>query len=103
MDAALKSTEIFSRGVRVFNCNVQGAATMTADDGLSAARALMDCRTVPQWVELQSELVRLNAGRAAIRALLLSVMAIQVTEEAFFPLIRRLNAAHCLMTKTISA
>lgn len=103
VDAALKATEILSRGVRALNFNVHGAATMTAEDGLSAARALMDCKTVPQWIELQSELVKLNAGRTAIRALLLSVMAIQVTEEALFPLIRRLNAAHCLVTKTISA
>lgn len=102
-DAALKATEILSRGVRALNVNVHGAATMTAEDGLSAARALLDCRTVAQWIELQSELVKLNAGRAAIRALLVSVMAIQVTEDALFPLIRRLNAAHCIAARTLNA
>jgi len=76
---------------------------MTADDGMSAARALMDCRTVPAWVELQSELIKLNVGRSTIRALLLSVMTLQVTEEALFPLIRRANTIHDLCARALGA
>lgn len=102
-EAALKSGEILARGLRALDFNVHGAAIMTVDDGLSAARALMGCRTVPHWFRLHSELVKLNAGRAAIRALLLSVMSLQVTDEALFPLIMRVNAAHGLFARTMSA
>lgn len=99
----LKSADIFSRGVRVLGLNVYGAASMIVDDGLSGTRALMDCRTISELVELQTELVKLNAGRAAIRTLLLSVMTVQVTEEALFPLIRRVDAGHGLAARTVSA
>jgi len=76
---------------------------MTMDDGLSAARALMSCRTALEWFQLQSELAKLNAGRATIRALLLSVMTVQLTEEALFPLIMRVNIAHGLFTRSMIA
>lgn len=92
VQAALKSTDILFRGLRVLNFSVGGAASMTLDDGMSAARALMGCRTVLEWMDLQAELVKLNGGRLTIRALFLSVMALQMTEEAIFPLIRRANA-----------
>ena len=76
---------------------------MTVNDSISAARALTDCRTLPAWVELQSELIKLNAGRSTIRALVLSVMTLQVTEEALFPLIRRANATHGVYARTLGA
>lgn len=95
--------EILVRGLRALHYNVHGAASITANDGVSAARALMDCATVPQWIELQSELIKLNAGRATIRAVLLSVMTMQAAEEALFPLIVRANAAHRLFARTLNA
>lgn len=76
---------------------------MTVDDGMSAVRALMDRRTVPAWVELQSELIKLNAGRSTIRALVLSVMTLQIAEEALFPLIRRANALHGVYARALGA
>jgi hypothetical protein len=103
VDAFLKSVEILSRGIRAVNSSAHGTASMTLDDGLSAFRALMGCRTLPEWIDLQSELVKLNSGRVAIRALLLSVMSVQVTEEALFPLIRRANAAFGLVSRTMAA
>ncbi len=103
VEAVLKSAEILARGLRALNFNMHGATNMTVDDGVSAARALMDCATVPQWIELQPELVKLNAGRATIRALLLSVMTMQAAEEALFPLIVRANAAHRVFARTLGA
>lgn len=103
VQAALKSADILSRGLRVLGFNVCGATNMTVDDGVAATRALMDCRTLPDWIKLQSELVKLNIGRATIRALVLSVMTVQVTEEAWFPLLSRANATYGVLDGTLVA
>ncbi len=76
---------------------------MTVDDGMAAGRALMGCTTVPHWIELQSDLVKLNTGRFTIRALLLSVMSVQMTEDALCPLINRANATYGLYARTLGA
>ncbi len=102
-DAVLKSAEILSRGFQALHHNLDGTANMTFNDGVSAARALMDRRAVSEWIALHAELVRLNSGRAAIRALLLSVMTVQLAEEALFPLIRRMNASFGLAARTMAA
>lgn len=75
---------------------------MTIDDGLSAARALTGCKTVSECLDLHTELVKLNAVRATIRVLLLSVMTVQLAEEALFPLLRRVNVAFGLVETTVA-
>ena len=102
-DAMLKSAEILSRGFCALADALRGTASMTVDDGRSAVRALMGCGSASQSIELQTELVKLNAGRATIRALLLSVMTVQVAEEAMVPLISRINAAFGLVTGSVAA
>ncbi len=103
VDAVLKSAEILSRGFCAFKHNWLGATCMSIDDGKSAARALMGCATVPHLIHLQADLIKLNSSRATIRALLLSVMTVQVTEETLFPLIRRVDAAFGLFAGTRAA
>ncbi len=103
VDAMLKSAEILSRGFCAIADAMRGTVSMTIDDGRSAARAVMGCGSAPESIELQSELVKLNAGRATIRALLLAVMTVQVTEEALFPLIARFNAVFNLVAGSVTA
>lgn len=102
-DAMLKSGEILSRGFFALTDALRGTASMAVDDGRSAVRALIGCGSVPESIVLHTELVKLNAGRAAIRALLLAVMIAQVTEEAVFPLITRVNAAFNLAARSVAA
>lgn len=103
VDAMLKSAEILSRGFCAIVDAMRGTVSMTIDDGRSAARALMVRGSVPQSIELQTELLKLNAGRATIRALLVAVMTVQVTEEALFPLVARIDDTFNLVTGSVAA
>ncbi len=93
VDAIVKSRTIFVRGVRALNNTSFGVALMSVEQAAAAAKAISDCRTVAEWVDVQNCIVQLGVGRMVGTTCMLSDMAVQIAEDASVPLTRRMGAS----------
>ena len=92
-DAMMKSRAILVRGVRALNNTSLGVALMSVEQTAAAVHGLSECRTVPDWVDVQKCIFKLGVGRMVGTSCMLSNMAVQVAEDASVPLTRRMGAA----------
>lgn len=93
LDAAIKSATIYGRGVRALQDSCRRVFMLSLADAALMARGLATRTTLDEAVRLELDLAPLLASRAAGRGMMISNMAVQVLEEAAYPMVRRAGAA----------
>lgn len=99
IEALLKSTDIFARGLKMMNTAVVGSACMALDDAIADTQTAMSCRSLQQLVELESDTAKAAFQRCLGQASVLCRMATQLVQDALFPLERRVVVAFDLLAR----
>jgi len=94
VQAVVKSGAILSRGVQALNHAAVGVMRITWQDGLSASKALSNCRSPKDAADLEFDLLCTNGSRLVSKGCMLAVMAMQVGEDSVVPLVNRCRAAY---------
>jgi len=94
VQAVVKSGAILSRGLRALNHAALGVMRITLQDGVSASKALSNCRSPKHAVELELDLLCTNGSRLVGKGCMLAVMAMQVGEDSVVPLVKRVRAVY---------
>ncbi len=91
--ACATSAAILSRGLQFMNQARLRAYLMCVDDGLRIVKAMGIAKNGREWIGLERQLYMRAASWSISRTLMLTVMAVQLGEDAVVPLARRLDAA----------
>jgi len=94
VQAAVMSGAILSRGVQALNHAAMGVMRITWQDDLSASKALSNCKSPKDAVELEFDLLCTNGSRLVAKSCMLAVMAMQVGEDSVVPLVNRFRVAY---------
>jgi hypothetical protein len=89
--ALAKSSQIILRSAPAWSAAVYGLAWMTAEEAFDAARIRLSCKTVGSWAALERDLAPRMLADTFARFCLLMTSAIQIGEEAGYPLERWLT------------
>lgn len=87
-EAWSKSANIVLRSSPVWNSMVFGLACMTTEESFEAARIRLSCTTLVSWAALEGELAPRMLADTFTRLCLLVTSAMQIGEEAGYPLQR---------------
>jgi Phasin protein. len=93
LEAMLKATDIFARGLKMLNTAMIGSSWMAVDDAIADARVAMSCRGPRELFLLEASSMPMNIRRYLNRAFVLRRMTTQLVQDALFPLERRLVLA----------
>jgi hypothetical protein len=87
-EAWSKSAQIILRSSPLWNSMVFGLAWMTTEEAFGAVRTRLSCTTVGSWAALERELAPRMLADTFARLCLLVTSAMQIGEEAGYPLQR---------------
>lgn len=91
--ACAASAAILARGLQFMNQARLRAYLMCVDDGLRIVKAMGIAKSGGEWIGLERQLYTRAASWTISRTLMLTVMAVQLGDDAVVPLTRRLDAA----------
>lgn len=103
VEAVMKSGEIFSKGVQDLNAMWMDTAKVALEEQAATAKSAMECRSLPDMVELQSDLAKVNYDKALEGGRKFSDASLKVLEEATEPLAERVSLAVEKYAKPIAA
>lgn len=92
-DALMRSGEILAKGAEALGKEYFAFAQKTAEAGNEAAKALMAAKSVTEFVQLQSDFIRINLDKSVGEGTKLSEMSLKIASEAFEPLQKQMTAA----------
>lgn len=103
MDAVMASGSILAKGIQDLGQAWFGLAQASVESNVSAAKAVMACKTVPEMVEMQTDLARTNYDNFLQDGRKVSDLSAKVAESAVEPITDCVNAAVEKFTKPIAA
>lgn len=103
VDAAMQAGEIFAKGVQDLSTLWMETAKASFEDGNAAAKAIMECRSLPDVVEVQTGLAKETYEKTLDNGRKLSDASLKVMEEASEPLAQRVSVAVEKFAKPIAA
>jgi len=102
LDAVMVSGSIFAKGFQDLNTAWFGLAQASLEDSFAASQAVMKCKSVPEAVEVQSELAKESYTKMVSESRKLSEMSVQLAEQALAPITGRVNVAVEKFSKPIA-
>lgn len=103
MDAVMRSSSIFTKGVQDVNKMLFGLAQNSVEESVSAAKAILACKNLRDVVEAQGEYVRSNYAKYLSEGRKVSDLSVKVLEDSLAPLGERVNVAVEKFSKPIAA
>ena len=103
LDAVVASSTIFAKGMQDLNAVWFGYAQASLEDSFAATKAVLDCKSVPEAVEVQSGLVQEKVAKLVAESRKLSDLSVKVAEKAMEPITGRVNVAVEKFSKPVAA
>lgn len=103
MEAVIASGSVFAKGLQDINQTWFGLVQASIEGGVNASKAMMACKTVPEMVEIQSDLARENYNKFLSEGHKVSDLSAKVAEKALEPITGRVNASVEKFSKPLAA
>jgi len=103
MEALLKVSAIWAKGVQDINNELTVLANTSMEQGVSATKQMMNCKTVEEVVAVQSDLAKTSYDKAVVEGRKISDMGIKLAETAAQPLAARVNETVATLSKPLAA
>ncbi|MGH6720367.1 MAG: phasin family protein [Alphaproteobacteria bacterium] len=98
-EAVAQSGAIFAKGIEAIGSRWAAFAKTSFDESVAASKALMGCKSVKEFVDVQGTLVRSSLDKVVAESAALTEMSAKVTSEALAPITSRVNATIETLTK----
>lgn len=93
VEALVKSSQIFVKGATDLNNLWIGLARTSVEEGASAAKAMMGCRSVEDVLSVQSGAAKNGYGRMLTEGRKISDLSLKVANESAEPVAERVRSA----------
>ena len=93
LDAVIASSTLFAKGMQDLNAAWFGYAQASLEDSFAATKAVLDCKSVPEAVEVQRELAQEKVAKLVAESRKLSDLSVKVAEKAMAPITGRVTVA----------
>jgi phasin family protein len=93
VEAAVQAGTIFAQGSQELNALWFGAVKTALDEGAAAAKALMECHSLPEWVDMQNDLAKEAYEKAFTESRNIFDASVKLSEDAIEPLTERFAQA----------
>ncbi len=103
VEAVVKSSTIVARGFEELSRQVMALAQSNMEHGVAAAKAALNCTTLKQIVDLQSDFAKTTFDKLVSEGNKLSEMSYKMTNEAIEPLQARVTLAVETFGKPLAA
>lgn len=102
MDAFMASGSIFAKGFQDLNAAWLGLAQASFENSIAATKAVMECKSIPEAVEVQSDLAKDSYAKIVTESQKLSELSVKLTEKALEPIAGRVNVAVEKLSKPLA-
>lgn len=92
-EAVVKSSAILAKGMETISSRWMELAKASFDDSVAASKALMSCKSMKDFVDVQGTLVRTSIDKVVSESAAITEMSTKVATEAMAPIASRVNAA----------
>ena len=93
VDALVKCGSMLAEGMQEMNRSWLGLAQSSMEDGMVAAKTLLECKTLPEMVQVQAEVTKASYAKWIAESRKLSEKSARLAEKSFAPIAERVNAA----------
>ena len=91
-EAVAQSGAILAKGMESIGSRWMALAKTSFDESVAASKALMSCKSVKDFVDVQGSLVRTSIDKVVAESAAITEMSTKVATEAMAPLASRVNA-----------
>lgn len=99
-EAVVASGKLAAQGFEEIADKLMGYVTASVEDGVATSKAMLECRDVKAWMDLQSQQIRKSVDTLVAEGTELSEMSVQTATKAMAPLSERFSATVSKWTKT---
>jgi len=100
LEAWMASTRIATKGFEAIAEKVAGCLTATMESGMASSKAILECRDIKAFVDLQTKQMRDTVDSFVAEGTELSEMSVETATKAIAPLNERVNATVERWSKT---
>ncbi len=90
--AVFNSGAVLAKGLQDFNEMWLGLARASVHDGASATKAIFGCKSVPEALDVQMDLIKTNTAKLVAENRKMTDMSAKLAEAAMEPLAKRVTA-----------
>ena len=91
-EAVVKSSQILAKGMENLSSRWIELARTSFDDSIAASKALMSCKSMKDFVDVQGNLVRTSIDKVVSESAAITETATKLASEAMAPIASRVNA-----------
>ena len=100
MEAIVKASSIFARGIQDLSNQVLGLHKEAVDEAVSASRQIMSAKSIKEAMDLQSGMAKTGFDKALAESTRLSGLSVKLVEEAIAPINDRVSQAVGRLSKS---
>lgn len=91
-EAVVKSSTVVAKGFEAIGSRWMELAKTSFDESVAASKALMTCKSVKEFVDVQGSLVRSSIDKVVSESTAITELSAKVANEAMAPIAGRVNA-----------